>query len=284
MRSKIPYRLIIPFAFAYLMFWFIPLLRGLSISLKSNEIYGSTRFVGLDNYYALFSDERFLHAIRNTFVFAFWSILLIIPLSVLLAMALNKTYSPLKKILSFCLVLPGLTPPSVLALLFLFIFNGRYGILNAWIIHPITGITVDWIKDPHYIKTSLVIQEIWRWLGFITIYVMVSIENIPRNYYHIAASEGAGPLKQFFTISLPLLKSTLLYLAFFIFLDAFVLFEGAYVLLGNSGGTEDAGLLLITYIYHNAFALGKFGYASAMSFSFVPAFVVISILFYMMIK
>lgn len=251
------------------MFWLLPIFNGLLLSFKADTFFGEAAFVGLAHYRTLLHDPRFFHALINTAKFAFGSLLTIIPLSISLAYLLFNLPPWAKRLAGFFLLLPGLTPPTVLAFLFLLVFSGEHGILNAIFITPLGFSPQNWITDPKLIQFSLVLQAIWRWTGFMTLFLLAGLEGIPRQYTEIARTEGASDLYILFKIKLPLLRNLLIFIALFLFLDAFILFEGAYVLLGSSGGTADAGLLLVAYAYAQAFSMGHFSYASAMSFSLV---------------
>lgn len=264
-----PHLLLIPFFAALGLFWLVPLGKGFLLSLQSDTLYGSVEFVGLDHYRRLLADGRFRHALLNTLLQGTFTLLGVIPLALLAAHLLRQVSRRLRSALAFCLILPGLTPPTVLAFLFLLVFSGPQGMLNSLIgwfgVQPL-----DWIRDPGLIKISLVLQGMWRWTGFAAFFFLAALEGIPQGYLQVARLEGAGPWQLFWRVTLPLLRPILLFVSLFLLLDALVLFEGAYVLLGSSGGTADAGLLLVTYAYYAAFTLGKFGYAAAMSFTLVP--------------
>jgi ABC-type sugar transport system permease subunit len=142
--------------------------------------------------------------------------------------------------------------------------------LNGLILNPLGFPDIDWIRDPRFLKPSLALLLLWRWTGFLTLSVLSGLEGIPRAYYDAARAEGASAWQLFRRVALPLLRPVTAFVAAFIFLDAFVLFEGAYVLLGGSGGTLDAGLLLVSYAYFTAFTAGSFGSAAAMAFAAMP--------------
>jgi multiple sugar transport system permease protein len=266
----LPVLLLIPFFAALGVFWLVPLLKGFHLSLQSDELFGDTSFVGFAHYRELLSDARFHHALRNTFAYAAMSILAVTAFSLALAHLLRRAWPAWRGAITFCLLLPGLTPPAVLALLYLLVFNGPHGMLNALVAAPLGLPFADWIRNPAFIKPSLVLLSLWRWSGFTTLILLSGMEGIPRAYYDLCRAEGGGPWQAFRHVTLPLLSHVLAFAAVFLFLDAFVLFEGAYILLGGSGGTLDAGLLLVAYTYLTAFTFGKFGSAAAMSFSVVP--------------
>ena len=248
----------------------MPIGQGFLLSLQSDNLFGDTEYVGFEHYQALLSDTRFFHALSNTFLYAAMSIIITISFSLLLAHLLRHVFPRLRSTFIFCLMLPGLTPPAVLAFLYLLIFNGPHGMLNTLIAAPLGISMVDWIRDPRVIKFSLMLLTLWRWSGFITLILLSGMEGIPQSYYDLAKAEGANRWQTFRYVTFPMLSHVIAFAAIFLFLDSFVLFEGGYILLGGSGGTDDAGLLLVAYTYLTAFTLGKFGSAAAMGFSVIP--------------
>jgi ABC-type sugar transport system permease subunit len=265
-----PYLLLLPFFGALAAFWLVPLARGLVLSLESNALFGEASFVGLANYRALLSDTRYAHALRNTVAYCGMVLLAVLPFSLLLAHLLRRAHARLRTPLQFCLLLPGLTPPLVLSVLYLLVFHGPGGLLNLVLLHPFGLPDLDWIRDPRLIKVSLVLLMLWRWTGFMTLIFLSGLEGVPRAYHDAARIEGASAWQRFRRVTLPMLRPVTAFAAAFLLLDAFVLFEGAYVLLGGSGGTLDAGLLLVSYSYNTGFSLGNFGAAAAMSFAALP--------------
>jgi ABC-type sugar transport system permease subunit len=269
-RPRTAYLLLLPFFVFFVVFWLVPLLGGLRMSFYSNELYGTSRFVGGDHYRALLADPRYFKALRNTALYASYSIGCILPLAVLLAHLLQSAWRSIRPFLTFLLLLPALTPPAVLALLFLLVFHGREGLLNQLIVLPLGFKAVNWLKDPSFILPALVLQTVWRWTGFITLFVLAGMDGIPRVLYDAARMSTESRWHLFRTVTYPFLKPVLVFSAVYLMVDAFSLFSGAYVLLGGSGGTADAGLVLVSYIYQQAFTFGKFGTASAISLSVAP--------------
>jgi multiple sugar transport system permease protein len=266
----IPWVLLAPFVVAALLFWAIPIGQGFWISLHGDELFEEASWVGFSQYAAIWRDPRFIKALQNTAIYSVLTISVVTTFSLLLALGLQRVRHKWRGVLLFCLMLPGLTPPAVLALLYLLIFNGPHGFLNALFLKPIGLPAVDWLRDPDFIKPALMLQTLWRWSGFVALLLLSGLEGIPRQLLHIATLEGANAIQTFRRVTLPLLAPVLGFVAAFLFLDAFVLFEGSYLLLGGSGGTLDAGLLTVAYTYYTAFTLGRFGTAAAMGFSLVP--------------
>src|ERR1041384_5747324 len=120
--------LLAPFFPLFAVFWVVPLLGGLRMAVYSDGVFGEARFVGLEHFQKLGSDASYFKAVKNTLVFAACSIVVIVPLAVVLAQLLRVVFARARPGLTFLLLLPGLTPPAVLALLFLLVFHGREGL------------------------------------------------------------------------------------------------------------------------------------------------------------
>ena len=249
----------------------MPLVGGLNLSLHSNVLTGESEFTGSQNYRELLNDPRFGIAIRNNARYMVGSILVILPLAALLAYWLQGAWKKLKPLLTFLLLLPGLTPPAVLALLFLLVFHGKEGVLNQLFTVPFHFRSINWLKDPNFIMSALVMQAVWRWTGFMTFFLLAGMEAIPKQLYEAASLETNSRWKIFQRVTLPMLQPVVIFCMVYLVIDAFSMFSGAYVLLGGSGGTGDAGLLMVSYSYQQAFVYGKFGTAAAMSLMIAPA-------------
>ena len=263
-----PFLFLLPFLLFLILFWLVPLVGGVKMSLQANGI-GQAEYVGLEHYRVLAKDERFFKAIRNSFVYTLASIVVIVPLSLWLAHLLRSTFRRLRPVLTFALLLPALTPPSVLAVLFLMVFHGKYGLLNQLIVLPLGQAPIGWLKDSDFILAGLVLQTVWRWTGFMTFFILAGMEGIPRVYYEAARLATGSRWNQFWHVTLPQLRPVLLFVAVYLVVDSFSLFSGAKVLLGGSGGTADAGLLTITYVYEKT-RFFEFGSAAAISISLLP--------------
>ena len=274
--GKAPLLLLAPFVVALAIFFATPLLLGARESLLSNTLYGESSFVGLEHYRALLSDSRYWLAWQNTLGLALANLICIVPLALALAVLLQRCHPRARGPLRFALILPGLTPPAVLGLLFVMVFDGPHGLLNSALTQPIGLPAIDWLRDPHFILPALVLQAIWRWSGFAALFLEAGLGGIPRTHYELANCEGAKDWRRFLYVTLPGLRRSLIFVGVFLLLDAFSLFVGAYVLLGGSGGTADAGLLLVGYAYQTAFTYGEFGSAAAVGFSIALIFAVVA--------
>ena len=263
--------LLLPFFGLLLVFWLIPLLGGIGLSLQSNALYGETEFVGLRHFREVLFDVRFGTALHNTLLYTFGCLVLLLPGALFLALLLRRAWSKLRGLLAYLLLVPALTPPIVLGVLFLNVFHGREGLLNQLFVLPFANRPIQWLTDPDWILLGLILQAVWRWTGFLTFFLLCGLDRLPRGPREAARLDGAGAWEIFWSITLPQLQPILLFCGAYLFIDAFTMFNGAYVLLGGSGSTADAGLLLISYVYQTAFQPNnQFGTAAAMSLIVVP--------------
>lgn len=274
-----PLALLLPFFLLYVLFWLVPLAQGLRLSLFDESIYGGGVFVGLANYSALLRDSRFLLALFNTAFYAVGVLSTVVPLALALALLLGRVPKRLRETCQFCLLLPSLTAPAVLAIFFLLAFNGPDGLLNRLVLLPLGLPEINWLQDPWAVRFALVMQGVLRWTGLMAFLLAAGLSGIPRVYDEMSRLEGATSYQRLRHLTLPLLRPLLAFVALFLIFDAFVLFDGAYVLLRGSGGVADAGLLLVTYSYQSAFSSGDLGYAAAMSYTLVPLLVLFIWLF-----
>ncbi|HAT60450.1 MAG TPA: sugar ABC transporter permease [Opitutae bacterium] len=203
-------------------------------------------------------------------MFALCTITFSIGLALLFAHGIRLSLKGLQGPLAFALVVPGLCPPTVLALLFLLVFHGKEGLLNRWLIEPLGFETVNWLSDPNFIMPAIVIQAVWRWTGFMTFFLLCALNARPRDVLDAAAIDGVNIWQRFYKITLPLISPTITFCLIYLLVDCFAQFAGSYVLFGGSGGANDSGLLLVTYAYQKAFVGGGFGSGAAVSLSILP--------------
>lgn len=259
-----------PFFLTLAAFWLFPLGESLLLSLRSDTLFGDSTFVGLDHYRELAVDDRFHKAAANTVVYTLATSCLAVFAAVLLAFGVRLCWPGIRGPLTFCLMLPGLCPPTVMAFLFLLVFHGDEGVLNKWIIRPMGFETIQWLSDPRFIMPALIIQATWRWSGFMAFFLGCAMDAVPRSLNEAAELDGAGRIRRFWHVSIPLIRPTLTFCLLYMGIDCVSQFAGSYVLLGGSGGTNDAGLLLVSYAYQRGFTFGEFGSGAAVGISAIP--------------
>ena len=272
-----------PFFGFLLVFWLIPLFFGVDLSLQSREhsmgysepapvqswqpgmsfddIVSAPeepveKYVGSSNYSKVWKDVKFHKALRNTAKYTFAVISVVLPLAFVLALLIRNSFRFARPALSLTLLLPALTLPAVLATLFHLVFHGRHGILNQVVITPLGFEAINWQLDPAFILSAVVLQAVWRWTGFITLFYLCAMEAIPKVQYEAARLEGSGWWRTLGTVTLPGVRHVGVFAGIFLGVDAIASYAGAYSLHGPSGGTLDAGLLMVPYVYQLGSASG----------------------------
>ena len=243
------------------------------------------KYVGLANYSFVLGDPKFHKALWNTSLYVAGTLAFVLPIAFFLAHFLMQLPAGIRPFFSFLLLLPGLCLPGVLSTLFHLFFHGREGALNQFIVVPLGFEPVNWMMDPTFVLPSLILQSVWRWTGFVTLFFLCGMEAVPKLYYEAARIEGASSWRTLRCVTLPAVRHVAVFTSVFLIVDGFASFSGAYNLLGGSGGILDSGLLLVSYVYQVAFPGGSgqfdFPAAAAMSLLVVPmtAMILFALLF-----
>ena len=285
LRKLLP--LLGPFILLWVLFWVIPLILGIDLSMQSADSGfidpkdERIEYVGLENFERALSDKKFHKALSNTFIYVVGSVLCILPLGFLLAVALFECPRILRGILAFCLLIPGLALPGAMSKLFYLFFHGKEGALNQYLIIPFGFDPINWMMDPNFIMPSLILQSVWRWTGVVALFFLCALEGIPKWHFEVAKLEGLSSLSKIRQILIPGVRKLALFVAIFLIVDGVASFSGAYTLLGGSGGMLDSGLLLVTYVYQVAFpgGSGRFNLPGAAAMSLLVAPMVTAFLY-----
>lgn len=267
---------LIPFLAFFGVFWLVPLLAGLGWSLTLTDASGARSWVGWENFEHVLSDGRFWKSVRNTALYAGAVIAITLPLALGLALLLRGTWRRAQPVLVVGLLLPALTAPFVLGLVFYLFFHGRQGGLNQMLVMPLGLRSINWLKDPDWILPAMVFQSVWRWVGLVAFLLLCSLDGLPTHRREAARLDGAGAWSRFRWVVLPHAGPVLGFSAVYLVVDCVVTYAGAVGLLGGSGGTADAGLLVVTYAHQMAFK-GR-GFEAATTTSLVIAVMLLVVL------
>lgn len=279
--------LLLPFFALWILFWAVPLFLGVDLALQNPDSgfaiseNREIKYVGLENFERTLGDAKFHKALSNTLKYVLGSVICIIPLAFVLAVALFELPRLYRGILAFCLLIPGLALPGAMSKLFYLFFHGREGALNQYVIIPLGMDPINWMMDPDFIMPSLVMQSVWRWTGVVALFFLCALEGIPSWHFEVAKLEGMKSMSRIRLILVPGVRNLALFVGVFLVVDGIASFSGAYTLLGGSGGMMDAGLLLVTYVYQVAFpgGSGRFDLPGAAAMSLLVAPFVAGFLF-----
>ena len=254
-----PYLFVLPWIVGFSVFTLGPLLFSLVISFFDWPIVGAHRFIGFDNYTTMFTnDPLFWQSLSVTLKFAALFVPLNIVSALFLATLLNQAVRGLS-IYRTLFYLPAVVSGVALALVWGWVFDGQYGLLNYVLsFFHIAG--PDWLNDPHWTLFAMVIASLWS-QGAVMLIFLAGLKNIPAELYEAASIDGAGRAIRFLRITLPMLSPTILFNLVTSIIAAFQQLTLALVM--TNGGPLRATYFYAMYVYENAFKGFEMGYASA---------------------
>jgi multiple sugar transport system permease protein len=252
-----------PYAVLCGMFLLAPLCYGLLISGTRWEMLTAAppAFVGLANYREALHDEYFWKALWATTRFVVLAVPLTVGLAVGLAAGLLALPGRAQMGARAAVFIPTLISISVVGILWRWFFNTEFGLFNAYLA-PV-GLAVPWLTEPRWAMKAIVLMTLWWTLGGPTLLLLAAMQQIPLHYYEAAALDGAGRLRQFWHITLPLVRPVLLFVVVMTTIAAFQVFGQTFLV--TRGGPEHSTRVLVQYIYETAFSRYRMGYAAAMS-------------------
>jgi multiple sugar transport system permease protein len=254
-----------------------PIIAAFGISLTSWDLLTAPDFVGLDNFFALFRDPRFLVALRNTSFYTFISVPVGMLLSLGLAIALNQALRGIALIRTGYF-LPVVTSATAVGLVWAWIYSPVDGILNQFI--GLFGLPAQkWVSDPFWAMPAIIVMSVWQGLGTSVIVFLAGLQAIPQEYYDAASVDGAGRWSRFRRVTLPLLTPSIFFNGILALIAAFQVFDQVYV-LARPGKPTQATITLIYFIYENGFKNFKMGYAAAASWILFLIVAALSILYF----
>jgi multiple sugar transport system permease protein len=244
-----------------------PMVYSLYLSFTRYDLMTPARWVGFDNYVRMFTaDPRYLASVGVTLRYVAISVPLLLVVSMVVAMLLNKSMAFLSGYRA-AFYLPSLIASSVaMAVLWRQVF-GQNGIVNE--VLALVGIEGgSWIGDPGSALYTLVVLHVWSF-GSTMIIFLAGLRQVPKEYYEAAAVDGAGAVRRFVHITLPMLTPLIFFNLLLSTVNAFQAFTPAYVISGGEGGPLDSTLFYTLYLYQRGFVNLEMGYASAMAWTLV---------------
>ncbi|ANA80505.1 sugar ABC transporter permease [Paenibacillus glucanolyticus] len=257
------YLYIMPWLLGLLLFTIGPMLFSLLLAFSKWDIITgvqSIEWVGLDNFKAIFHDELFYQSLKVTFIFALISVPLYQIVSLLIAVLLNMRSRGMN-VFRLIYFMPSVIPAVAVSMMWVMIFNPEYGILNkalGWF--GIQGPA--WLQDPSYALGALIVMGIWGVGNTIIIYLS-GLQSVPEDMHEAAELDGAGRIRRFFSITLPMISPTVFFNLIMGIIGGFQYFTQAFVM--TNGGPLNSTLFYNLYLYNKAFQDYEMGYASALS-------------------
>jgi multiple sugar transport system permease protein len=271
--SALPF--LLPHLLGFSLFTLFPVLATFGISLFDWNMVNAPVFAGLDNYaYMLAKDPFFWKAMGNTLFYSVGAVTLIVGASLGSALALNRGMKGrnLFRILYF---LPNVSSLVAVSLVWFWLYNADYGPING-LLRAIGVEGPRWLSNTKTAMPAVMLMSAWTQFGFFTIIFLAGLQSIPRQLYEAADLDGAGPVRTFARITLPMLSPTTFFVLVMSVINSFQVFEQTLVL--TKGGPAFSTTTAVMYIYSKAFKFQQVGYASALSWALFACILVVTLL------
>lgn len=257
---------VLPALALLLVFVYYPIVENLRLSLYSWSAFSAQpTFVGLDNYRTAAGDPVFWRALRNNTVFAVTSLVFQVGFSLVLAAVLEEfVHQRLRGILRTIYFIPAVISITVAGILFSFLYNPQIGLLNRLL--AAVGLQSwqhSWLGEPSTAMWSIIAMSQWQSIGYTAILFVVAIQRVPREFYEAARIDGAGKVRSFFSITVPMVREMTTLVTILTISGAFLVFNEVMVM--TAGGPSNSSQVLGTWLYRNAFLNDDMGYASAIA-------------------
>lgn len=242
-----------------------PLVQNVRLSFFEWSVFApDPTFVGFDQYTRAFGDDIFWHAIFNNLAYAGVSLICQIGVGLVLAAILDQfVHRRLQGFFRSVYFLPATLSITITGVLFTFIYHPNVGFLNSLLeMVGLEHLQRVWLGDAGTAIWSIIAMSQWQWTGYNAILLLVAIQRIPREFYEAAALDGAGRIRQFFDVTIPLSRDMITVLSITTVSNAFLVFNEVMVM--TNGGPNNATQVLGTLIYQNAFRNDDMGYAAAL--------------------
>lgn len=268
-RKSIPgYLFVAPAIVILSLFLFVPVIMSFLISLTDWNIYGladrsSVSFVGLKNYSRVLQDVVFWKSLWNTLFFTGAGVPFTVIISLLCATVLNEKFVRFKTFFRTAYFLPVVTTIVAVAVLWRWIYNPEFGLLN-YILKSLSFPEFNWLSDPRTSLASLILMAAWKNFGYNMVIFLAGLQSIPETLYESARIDGANAWQLFLHVTLPGLRTTMVFVVIMSTIGYLQFFAEPYVM--TKGGPLNSTISIVLYMYNQGFKFFELGYASALAY------------------
>jgi multiple sugar transport system permease protein len=267
-RWPVGWVLVAPFLFFYGVFLIYPAVQVCYLSLTNSDIAGQGAFVGFNNYVELIHDQDFWAAVGQTIYFVLLTVVPNTAMGFFLALLVVRLKRLRLAVLS-AFFLPFVLPVSVVTTAALWILDTNFGIINY-----LFGTSIAWFQDPTWAMPAVGAVTVWWTVGFNMLLFIAGLQNISSDVYEAASIDGANTFQQFIRITCPLIWPVTSLVLVLQLIAQFKIFDQVYLL--TQGGPYNSTMVVLLYMYREAFQQNRGGYASAVAIVFVVIMLVIS--------
>lgn len=259
-ETLIAFLFLTPTLFGFLVFYLIPMLRGVQISFTNWDLLSTPKFIGLENYRKLLGDTHFHNAIITTLIYVVVNIssqtIAGIGIAVLMQRVSQST------VIRSLLLVPWLVPNVTIAVITLFMLDPNIGLLNH-LLGYISINPIPFYNDPQLAIYTVALVNSWRNMGYTALLIFAGMQMIPKMIYEAAELDGASQRELFFRVTLPLIRPILVMVVVVSMIGSFQIFDT--VAIATKGGPVGSTRVIYYYIYQKAFDQSQMGYAASMA-------------------
>jgi multiple sugar transport system permease protein len=253
-----------PWLFGFVVFTAGPMVASAILSFTDYSIIQTTHSVGWSNYHQLVNDPKVRSAMKTTLIYT----AMVVPAHVIVALALATLLARVGRAAGFfrtVFYLPVMTPAVAVGILYYFLFNGDYGLINKAL--QLIGIHGPyWTTDPSWVKPGLVLMHLWS-VGASVVILLAALMGVPQHLYEASAMDGASKWRRFRDVTVPMISPAIFFIVIINTIAALQTFDQVYTAFFNAStpyGT-DASLFYVIYLFQQAFTFFHMGYASALA-------------------
>ena len=251
------YLMVAPTIIGLIVLNIVPFFQTIYMSFSKSKAFGAYQFCGLENYIEMFKSPEFWKATWNSIYFCILTVPIGVFLALLVAVLLNAKIKG-KTAFRAIYFLPMVVAPAAVAMVWKWIFNTEYGILNL-----LLGKNIRWLTDPKIVLITCAIVAIWSAIGYDAVLLLSGIQNISRTLYEAADLDGASKVQQFFRITLPMVSPTLFVVLIMRLMSSLKVYDLIYMMVEQTNPALTSAQSLMYLFYRESFVAGNKGYASA---------------------
>ncbi len=257
-----------PALFLFTAFVIYPILPEIAISFQKNNGFVNDGYVGFANYLKVLRDRTFWLSNRNTFLIVALSLLVGLPLSLLLALVMDRQTEGVRRFFKASSVFPAVLSVTVIAQMWIALYEPNWGLINR-VLRGIglDGLATAWLSNEPTVVPAIAIAFLWQYIGLNALLFYTGIKSIPPTYYEAATIDGANFAQVSLRITIPLLQDITKYLLVISTLGCMAQF--AHVRIMTGGGPGDASRTVIYQLYYKAFSTSDFGQGCAIAILFI---------------
>lgn len=238
---------------------------------KTGDFGRGNIFIGMENYIKMFGDAEGWQAVLNTFKYAIVEVPFSIAIALVLAVLLNRKMMGVSAYRTI-FFLPMVAAPAAIAMVWRWLFNSEFGLLNH-----IFGTSINWISDPAIAVFAIAVIGIWSIIGYNMVLFLAGLQEIPRDYYEAASIDGATGINQFFNITVPLLSPTIFFVTITRVIGGLQVFDLIFMVMDKNNPALYKTQSIVYLFYQNSFVENNKGYGSTIVVLLIAIIMVVTV-------